>query len=111
MHIEVKSLPKIMKPSSVVDGVFESQGFRRKGKKDSPYYQIRIEDVCTQTEYVVQIPIQEIYKKKQEPLYKCQDFRITMKSPRMRNSSIPVAIVSAAREKVHEAFSTILGQT
>jgi len=110
VHINVKSLPKIMKPSSIVDGVFESQGFRRKGKKDSPYYQFKIGDVCTQTEYEVQIPIQEIHKKKQESLYKCQEFRITMKSPRLRNSTIPDAIVSAAKEKVHEAFTTILDQ-
>ncbi|TCS84523.1 hypothetical protein [Tepidibacillus fermentans] len=107
MQIAVKSLPKIIKPSSVVEEVFESQGFRRKGKKDSPYYQFKIEDVCTQTKYEVQIPIQEIRKQKQEPFYKCQEFRITMKSPKMRNSEIPDAIISAAKERVHEVFSII----
>ena len=108
MHIDVKSLPKIIKPSSIVDGVFESQGIRRKGKKDSPYYHFQIEDVCSQTQYDVQIPIKEIREKQQEPFYKCHSFQITMKSPRMKNQQIPEAIVTAATEKVHEVFSYIL---
>ncbi|MFV9510074.1 hypothetical protein [Tepidibacillus sp. LV47] len=108
MHIHVKSLPKIIKPSSIVDRVFKSQGFRRKGKKDSPYYQLRIEDVSTKTQYEVQIPIKEIHQHQQEPFYKCQEFQIKMISPRRKNQQIPDAIILAAKEKVQEAFSYLL---
>ncbi|MFT9486419.1 MAG: hypothetical protein ACH0QD_03485 [Tepidibacillus sp.] len=106
MHITIKSGFKIVKPSSRIDEVFESQGFKKKGGKDFPYYRLRIDDICTRTSYELQIPIQEIYLSPKESLYKFQEMIIHTRSP-VKPHQIPEAIIQAAKEKMNEVFSTL----
>lgn len=112
MYSRVKFVQKILKPKTLVDQVFEAQGFRKKGQKYSPYYQLRIDDNCTQSCYELKIPIQEIYLNdynQNEPFYKLQQMQILKKSPIMKDKKIPNAVVQAANEKINEVIS-YLGQ-
>lgn len=108
MHLRIKSSSKIIKPCSMVDMVFKTQGFKKKITRYISYYHIKIKDNCTNTNYELQIPIKEILQKKREPLYKIQDITILSKSPLNKNQQIPTEIIQAANEKVREVLSYLV---
>lgn len=110
MHLHLKPTSKIVKPSTVVDNIFEAQGFEKRKRKDFSYYHLKMKDNITRTSYALQIPFQEIYSD-QEPHYKIQEISICSLSPIMKNQEIPKPIVNAAREKASEVFSYLISHS
>ena len=101
----VKSFQKVVQSSSRVDDVFVSQGFKKVGRKDFPYYRLKVADLSTRTNYEVQIPIHKIGQGQAEPLYKIYEMTIHPKDPYPKKHPIPDSVVHAAQEKVRETLS------
>lgn len=104
----VKSFQKVVQSSSRVDYVFESQGFTKTGRKDSPYYRLKLADLATRTNYEVQIPIRKIVRGHEEPMYKITEMTIHLKDPYPKKHPIPDSVVHAAQEKVRETLSYLM---
>ncbi|MGD9678545.1 MAG: hypothetical protein AB7V16_09415 [Vulcanibacillus sp.] len=104
MQLQLKKIPKIVKPISVIDKTFESQGFKKTIKKDYSYYHLSIYDNITKTRYELRIPFQIIYPCKKESVYRIKEVVLFTNSPRLQNSGIPKAIINAAYEKLYEIF-------
>lgn len=105
MHLHIKKISKIVKPSSLVDKTFNAQGFKKVVKKDLSYYHLLIKDNITDTTYELRIPFQIIYPNHKESVYKIQDIVLYAKSPLLKNLNIPNSIINAAYEKIHDVFS------
>lgn len=107
-HLHILKTPKIVKPSSLVDKVFEGQGFSKRMKNDIHYYHVRFNDVITRTSYELQIPFEILYISKKEPFYKIQELVIFPKSNYMKKRAVPEEIINAAYEKAFEALSYLI---
>lgn len=108
MEFEKSLLIGMVKPFSIVDQMFQSQGFSRRGRQ-SPTYDIRIEDTASHTVYYLRIPARQMGNKENtDALLKLDRPYIRKRQgPNRYNPTqeIPDSVVEAAQHKMAEIAS------